>query len=60
MATFSSADGLSGTNAVREACIQNMSTTGILACRQTFAALNVDWTAGDSVEITEKIVCSGA
>jgi hypothetical protein len=29
-------------------------------CRQTFAALNVDWDAGDSVEITEKVVLSGA
>lgn len=60
VATFSSADGLSGTMGVREADIQNMSTTGIVLCRQVFAALNVDWDAGDSVEITEKVVCSGA
>jgi hypothetical protein len=60
VATFSSADGLSGTMAIKEAIIANMTTTGITLCRQTFAALNVDWDAGDSVEITEKVVLSGA
>lgn len=60
VATFSSADGLSGSQAIKEACIANMTTTGIMLCRQTFAALNVDWDAGDSVEITEKVVLSGA
>ena len=60
VATFSSADGLSGQKAITEAVVQNMSTTGKVACRQVFAALNVDWDAGDSVEITEKVVCSGA
>lgn len=60
VATFSSGDGLSGTMAIKEACIANMTTTGITLCRQVFAALNVDWDAGDSVEITEKVVLAGA
>jgi len=60
VATFSSADGLASEMAIKEACIANMTTTGICLCRQTFAALNVDWDAGDSVEITEKVVLSGA
>jgi hypothetical protein len=60
VATFSSGDGLSGTMAIKEAIIANMTTVGVTLCRQTFAALNVDWDAGDSVEITEKVVLSGA
>lgn len=60
VSTFSSADGLSGTATVKEACVANMTTTGITVARQVFTGLAVDWDAGDSIEITEKIVCSGA
>jgi len=60
ISTFSSSDGLSGTCSVKEAIVANMTTTGITLCRQVFAGLAVDWDAGDSVEITEKIVLSGA
>jgi limonene-1,2-epoxide hydrolase len=57
VATFS---GYSGTEAITEAGVFNAAAGGIMLCRQTFNALNVDWDAGDSVEITEKIVCQGA
>lgn len=58
VATFS---GYTGTEAITEAGVLNAAAPGgVLLCRQTFSALNVDWGAGDSVEITEKIVCSGA
>lgn len=57
VATFS---GYSGTEAVTEAGVFNAASGGTLLCRQTFSALNVDWDAGDSIEITEKIVCQGA
>lgn len=57
VATFS---GYTGSEAITEAGVFNAATGGTMLCRQTFSALNVDWDAGDSVEITEKIVCSGA
>ncbi len=57
VATFS---GYSGQEAVTEAGVFNASSGGTMLCRQTFSALNVDWDAGDSIEITEKIVCQGA
>lgn len=57
VATFS---GYSGQEAITEAGVFNASTGGTMLCRQTFSALNVDWDAGDSIEITEKIVCQGA
>jgi len=50
-ATFSSADGLSGTSAVSEAGIFNASTGGVLLARKTFSAVNINWDAGDSLTI---------
>lgn len=50
-ATFSSADGLTGTSAVSEAGIFNASTGGVLLARKTFSAVNVNWDAGDSLTI---------
>jgi len=54
-ATFSSADGLTGTSAITESGVFNASTGGIMLCRQTFAPLNINWDAGDSLTITWKI-----
>jgi hypothetical protein len=50
-ATFSSADGLTGTSNVAEAGIFNAATGGILLARKTFSAVPVNWDAGDSITI---------
>lgn len=55
VSTFS---GFSGSEAITEAGVLNAATLGTLLCHQVFSALNVDWDAGDSVEITEKIAIS--
>lgn len=52
VATFS---GYTGTEAVTEAGVLNLSVAGDLLCRQVFSALNVDWDAGDSIEFTFKV-----
>ena len=54
-ATFSSSDGLSGSHAITESGVLNASSGGTLLCRQVFSALNIDWDAGDSLQITWKI-----
>jgi len=53
--TFSSADGLSGTSAVTESGVFNASTGGTMLCRQVFSAINVNWDAGDTLQVTWKI-----
>jgi hypothetical protein len=53
--TFSSADGLSGTSAVTESGVFNASTGGTMLCRQTFSALNINWSAGDTLQVTWKV-----
>lgn len=50
-ATFSSADGLSGTSNVSETGIFNGSTAGIMLARKTFAAVPLNWDAGDQLTI---------
>jgi len=50
-ATFSSADGLSGTSNVSEAGIFNASTGGILLARKVFSAVPINWDAGDTLTI---------
>jgi len=50
-ATFSSADGLSGTSNVSEAGIFNASTGGTLLARKTFTAVPINWDAGDTLTI---------
>ena len=55
VSTFS---GYSGQEAITEAGVLNAAAAGVLLCHQVFSALNVDWDAGDSVEITEKTVVS--
>jgi len=50
-ATFSSADALSGTMNISEAGIFNLATAGDLLARKVFAAVPVDWDAGDTLTI---------
>lgn len=50
-ATFSSADGLTGTSNVAETGVFNASTGGILLARKTFSAVPLNWDAGDSLTI---------
>ena len=52
--TFS---GYSGSEAVTESGVFNAASSGTMLCRQTFSALNIDWDAGDSLQITWKIQC---
>jgi len=53
--TFS---GFSGTEAVTEIGEFNAAAVGDMLMRQTFAALNVDWDAGDSIVMTVKVQVS--
>jgi len=55
VATFSSADGLTGTSAVTESGIFNASTGGTMLARQVFSTLNINWDAGDSLQVTWKV-----
>ena len=55
-ATFSAADGLTGTAAVTESGLFNASTGGVLLNRKTFAPVNCDWDAGDSLQLTWKVI----
>jgi hypothetical protein len=50
-ATFSSADGLSGSHTVSEAGIFNAATGGILLARKVFPGVPLTWGAGDSITI---------
>ena len=53
--TFAAADTLSGTDAITESGVMNAAAAGTMICRQTFAALNINWDAGDSLQVTWKI-----
>jgi hypothetical protein len=50
-ATFSSADGLTGTSNVSEAGIFNASSGGSLLARKVFSAVPLNWDAGDSITV---------
>jgi len=50
-ATFSSADGLTGSSNVSEAGVFNADTGGILLARKVFSAVPLNWDAGDSITI---------
>jgi len=50
-ATFSSDDGLSGTDDVSETGIFNDATAGIMLARKTFSPVTVNWDAGDTLTI---------
>ncbi|MEM2849045.1 MAG: hypothetical protein QXI36_02075, partial [Candidatus Bathyarchaeia archaeon] len=53
--TFSAADGLSGTSAVAESGEFNALTGGTMLDRQTFSVLNINWDAGDTLQVTWKV-----
>ena len=44
-----------GTQAIEESGLYSELTGGVLLCRQTFNALNIDWGGGDSLSITWKV-----
>ena len=50
-ATFSSADGLSGSMSISEAGLFNASSGGTLLARKTFTPVTVNWDAGDQLTI---------
>ncbi|MCD6255588.1 MAG: hypothetical protein J7J44_04865 [Deltaproteobacteria bacterium] len=50
--TFS---GYTGSESITESGVFDASTGGNMLCRRTFSALNIDWDAGDSLQITWKI-----
>lgn len=52
--TFS---GYGGSEAITESGVFNDATVGIMLCRQTFSALNIDWAAGDTLKVTWKVQC---
>lgn len=52
VATFSSADGLTGTAAVTEYGLFNATTGGTMLAHSIKAAKNMDWDAGEQLEVT--------
>jgi len=52
VATFSSADGLSGTSAVTEYGLFNSSATPVMLSHAIKSAKNMDWDAGEQLEVT--------
>lgn len=50
-ATFSSADGLSGSMNISETGIFNASSGGDMLARKVFSAVPIDWDAGDTLTI---------
>lgn len=55
VATFSSADGLSGTSDVSEVGMFNAASGPSMLMRQTFTPEHLDWDAGDSLQMTVKV-----
>jgi len=53
--TFS---GYTGTEAITESGVFDAASGGNMLCRQTFSAINVDWDAGDALQVTWKIQVS--
>ncbi|GAI76125.1 unnamed protein product [marine sediment metagenome] len=53
--TFAAADTLSGAQAITESGVMNAAAAGTMACRQTFDPLNLNWDAGDSLQVTWKV-----
>lgn len=52
--TFSSSDGLSGTDSIQEAAVFNAAAAGTMLFRKIFTAKSCDWDAGDTLEVTAK------
>jgi len=57
-ATFSSADGLTGSSNVAEAGLFDATSGGNMLARQTFSAIPVNWDGGDTLTIRWRIVVS--
>jgi len=60
IATFAAADGLAGVDAITEGGVLNGASPGVhpavhMLCRQTWAALNIDWDSGDTLACTWKV-----
>lgn len=54
VATFSSADTLSGSSAIAEGGVFTAVSAGVMLFRKIFTAKTVDWNAGDTLEVTAK------
>jgi len=54
VATFSSADTLSGSSAIAEAGVFNAVSAGVMLFRKIFTAKTVNWDDGDTLEVTAK------
>jgi len=54
VATFSSADSLSGTDAIVEGGVFTAESNGVMLFRKTFTAKSVNWDDGDTLEVTAK------
>jgi hypothetical protein len=52
VATFSSADGLSGSHDIAEAGVFTAASAGVMLFRKIFTAKTVNWDNGDTLEIT--------
>lgn len=52
--TFSSGDGLSGSDTIQEAGVFDAAAAGNMLFRKIFTGKVCDWDAGDSLEITAK------
>jgi len=55
-ASFSSADGLSGSSAITEYGLFNADTEGVMLSRTVQSAKNLDWDAGDTLTVTWQII----
>ncbi|GAI42163.1 unnamed protein product [marine sediment metagenome] len=53
--TFAAADTLSGTQAITESGVMNAAAAGTMLCRQKFDPLNINWDAGDTLQVTWKV-----
>lgn len=54
VATFSSADGLSGSHSIAEYGVFTAVSAGVMLFRKVEPAKSVDWDAGDTLEVTAK------
>jgi hypothetical protein len=54
VATFSSADGLTGSSTIAEAGVFNALSAGVMLFRKVFTGKTVNWDDGDQLEVTAK------
>ncbi|MBA7521249.1 hypothetical protein ES705_13354 [subsurface metagenome] len=60
VASFAAADGLAGVDAITESGVLNGAAPGVhpavvMVCRQVFAALNINWDTGDTLQVTWRV-----